>query len=85
MLAYQDLLDAGLMTGPRIRQTGVALFSMQRFGSLDDVLAVMRRYRDDYRHSPHQGISHRQPPGARVVALACAQLGTQPNHRGRGR
>lgn len=48
MIAYQDLLDAGLMVGPRLRQTGVALFSMQRFSSLDEVLAVLGRYRDDY-------------------------------------
>lgn len=48
MLAYQDILDAGLMAGPRLRSTGPALFSMNRFGSLDEVRAVLRRYRDAY-------------------------------------
>ncbi len=82
MLAYQDLLDAGLMVGPRIRQTGVALFSMQRFTSLDDVLAVMRRYRDDYRI---RNIKEYRAGDRRVrewVAQACAQLGMQPTTEG---
>jgi len=82
MLAYQDLLDAGLMTGPRIRQTGVALFSMQRFTSLDDVLAVMRRYRDDYRI---RNIKEYRTGNRRVrewVAQACAELGMQPTTEG---
>ena len=48
MLGYQDMLDAGLMVGPRLRSTGPALFSMNRFGSLDQVRAVLRRYRDQY-------------------------------------
>lgn len=44
-LAYQDAIDAGLMVGPRLRSTGPALFSRERFGSLDDARAVLRRYR----------------------------------------
>jgi cytosine/adenosine deaminase-related metal-dependent hydrolase len=82
MLAYQDLLDAGLMTGPRIRQTGVALFSMQRFAARDDVLAVMRRYRDDYRL---RNIKEYRTGNRRVrewVAQACAELGMQPTTEG---
>ena len=49
MLAYQDLLDAGMMVGPRLRSTGPAIFTMNRFGSPEDVRAVLHRYRDDYR------------------------------------
>jgi hypothetical protein len=82
MLAYQDLLDAGLMTGPRLRQTGVALFSMQRFSSLDDVLAVMRRYRDDYRL---RNIKEYRTGSRRVrewVIEACRMLGMQPTTEG---
>jgi Tol biopolymer transport system component len=82
MLAYQDLLDAGLMTGPRLRQTGVALFSMQRFASLDDVRAVVRRYRDDYRLS---NIKEYRTGDRRVrewVAQSCRELGLQPTTEG---
>src|SRR3546814_7576422 len=41
-IAYQDLIDAGLMVGPRLRSTGPALFSKERFTSLDQVRAVLR-------------------------------------------
>jgi Tol biopolymer transport system component len=82
MLPYQDLLDAGLMIGPRIRQTGVALFSMQRFASLDDVRAVMRRYRDDY---GLRNIKEYRTGSRRVrewVAQACREYGMQPTTEG---
>lgn len=82
MLAYQDLLDAGLMTGPRIRQTGVALFSMQRFASLDDAVAVIRRYRDNYglRNIKEYRTGSRQV--REWVLQACAILGMQPTTEG---
>lgn len=49
MLAYQDLIDAGLMTGSRIRSTGPALFSFNEFTSKEAVDRVLDRYRDYYR------------------------------------
>lgn len=49
MLAYQDLLDAGLITGSRIRSTGPALFSFNEFTSKTQVDRVLDRYRDYYR------------------------------------
>jgi len=82
MIAYQDLLDAGLMVGPRIRQTGVALFSMQRFASLDDAMAVIGRYRDDYRL---RNIKQYRTGSRKVrqwVAEAAARLGMQPTTEG---
>lgn len=82
MLAYQDLLDAGLMTGPRLRQTGIALFSMQRFASFADVLAVLGRYRDDY---GLRNIKEYRTGNRRVrqwIAQAARQLGLQPTTEG---
>jgi len=49
MLAYQDLIDAGLMTGSRIRSTGPALFSFNEFTNKSQVDRVLDRYRDHYR------------------------------------
>ncbi|MBV9527483.1 MAG: PD40 domain-containing protein [Sphingomonas sp.] len=49
MLAYQDLIDAGLITGSRIRSTGPALFSFNAFRSKEEVDRVLDRYRDFYR------------------------------------
>lgn len=49
MMPYQDLLDAGLMTGSRIRSTGPAIFSFNEFTSKVAIDKVMERYRDFYR------------------------------------
>lgn len=48
MLAYQDAVDAGLVLGPRLRSTGPAIFSYNRFTSAEQVRNVLRRYRDAY-------------------------------------
>jgi imidazolonepropionase-like amidohydrolase len=82
MLAYQDLLDSGLAVGPRLPQTGVALFSMQRFDSLDEVRAVLRRYRDDYRL---RNIKEYRTGSRKVrqwIAQAALELGLQPTAEG---
>jgi hypothetical protein len=82
MMAYQDLLDAGLMVGPRLRMTGPALFSFNRFKSLDQVRAVLRRYRDYYRLG---NIKEYRTGNRRVrewVAMAARELGLQPTTEG---
>jgi Tol biopolymer transport system component len=48
VLAYQDLIDAGLMLGPRALSTGPGIFSNNSFRSLEHTQAVLRRYRDHY-------------------------------------
>ncbi|HBK46209.1 MAG TPA: amidohydrolase, partial [Xanthomonadaceae bacterium] len=48
-LAYQDLVDAGLVAGSRAPTTGMAVFSFNRLASLDEARALLRRYRDHYR------------------------------------
>lgn len=47
-LAYQGLVDAGLVLGPRLRSTGPAVFSKEKIASLDDARRVLRRYSQDY-------------------------------------
>jgi Tol biopolymer transport system component/imidazolonepropionase-like amidohydrolase len=47
-LAYQDLIDAGLMTGPRALSTGPGIFSNNAFRSEQHARAVLTRYRDHY-------------------------------------
>lgn len=49
MFAYQDMVDAGVLTGSRIPTTGMAMFSFNRLASLDEARALVRRYRDHYR------------------------------------
>ena len=49
MLAYQDLLDAGTMVGPRVFSTGPAVFSFNDLQSEEQTLNVLRRYSEFYR------------------------------------
>lgn len=49
MFAYQDLIDAGLITGSRVPSTGMAMFSFNRLTSVEDARALLTRYRDHYR------------------------------------
>ena len=82
MFAYQDMLDAGLMLGPRLPSTGTALFSWNRLASLDDALAVERRYRDFYR--THNLKQYRI--GSRIqrqwTVMAASRLGMVPTCEG---
>jgi Tol biopolymer transport system component len=49
MLAYQDLNDAGLMTGTRVFSTGPAVFSFNNLQSEQQALNLVSRYRNFYR------------------------------------
>ena len=49
IFAYQDLADAGVLIGPRAFNTGPGIFSINNFQSKDEVLGVMKRYRNHYR------------------------------------
>ncbi|MEM8766985.1 MAG: amidohydrolase family protein, partial [Pseudomonadota bacterium] len=48
IIAYEDLIDAGLMIGPRALSTGPGIFSNNEFRSLEHTEAVLRRYKDHY-------------------------------------
>lgn len=49
MLAYQDMIEDGQMTGTRIFSTGPAIFSYNHFTSPQAVADVLSRYPRDYR------------------------------------
>ena len=48
ILAYEDLIDAGLMIGPRALSTGPGIFSNNEFRSAEHAEAVLRRYKEHY-------------------------------------
>lgn len=82
MLAYEDLMDAGLMTGSRIHSTGPALFSFNDFKSPGEVLEVVSRNTTHYRTFNLK--EYRTGP-RRVrewVAAACFKLGVVPTTEG---
>jgi Tol biopolymer transport system component len=49
MFAYQDLVEAGEILGPRAYSTGPGIFSNNQFQSLDQAKSVLRRYKEHYR------------------------------------
>lgn len=51
MLTYQDLIEAGEVAGSRLFTTGPAIFDFNDFRSRDEVVSVLKRYRDYYRVS----------------------------------
>lgn len=82
MLAYEDLMDAGLMTGSRIHSTGPAVFSLNEFRSYDEVVKALSRYPDDYRT---RNLKEYRTGNRRVrewVAMACRRLGLMPTTEG---
>ena len=81
-LAYQDAVDAGLMVGSRMPSTGPAIFSFNRFNSLDEVRAVLRRYRDFYRT---RNLKEYRAGNRRVrqwIVQASRELGMMPTTEG---
>ena len=82
MLAYEDLVDAGVITGSRIHSTGPAVFSFHNFQSLTEVEDVVRRYRDHYRT---RNIKMYRTGNRRVrqwVAMAAESLDVLPTTEG---
>ena len=49
ILAYEDLIDAGYMLGPRALSTGPGIFINNEFRSAEHAEAVLRRYSEHYR------------------------------------
>ncbi len=49
MLTYEDLVETGDILGSRLYTTGPAIFDFNDFRSKEEVLDVLRRYREHYR------------------------------------
>jgi imidazolonepropionase-like amidohydrolase len=82
MFAYEDLVDAGLMTGSRIHTTGPALFSFNRFESPEHVRAVLSRYRDHYRTLNLKQYRTGNRQVRQWIAAAARELGMMPTCEG---
>ncbi|MCP5185520.1 MAG: PD40 domain-containing protein [Pseudomonadales bacterium] len=82
IIAYEDLIDAGLMTGPRTLSTGPGVFSNNIFRSAAHVENVLRRYRDHYGvHNIKAYLAGRREQRQWVVQ-ACRKLGLMPTTEG---
>jgi len=82
MLAYEDLLDAGLMTGSRIHSTGPALFSFNQFRSRAEVRSVLTRYARHYRVRNLKQYRTGSRKVRQWVAQEARALGLQPTSEG---
>lgn len=79
---YQDLIDAGVITGSRAPSTGMALFSYNRLSSLSEARALLSRYRDHY-HTPNVKqylIGNRRQ--RQWLVQAAAEMGVAPTTEG---
>lgn len=48
IIAYEDMIDAGMMIGPRALSTGPGVFSNNNFKSAQHAYQVLRRYKEHY-------------------------------------
>lgn len=81
-IAYQDLIDAGFVIGPRLRSTGPALFSKERFASLEQVRDVLRRYRDAWGLRNIKQYRGESRTVRQWIAMAARELGIMPTTEG---
>lgn len=82
MLTYQDLVEAGEITGSRLFTTGPAIFDYNDFRTKEQVRAVLTRYRDSYRLS---NIKQYRAGNRRVrqwIADVASELGLTPTTEG---
>ncbi|MBL8264731.1 amidohydrolase family protein, partial [Steroidobacter sp.] len=82
MFAYQDLVDAGVITGSRVRTTGMAMFSFNRLASLTDARALLARHRDHYRTVNVKQYLIGNRTQRQWLAQAAAEMGVMPTTEG---
>lgn len=81
-IAYSDLIDSGLMIAPRLRSTGPAIFARERFQSLDEVRAVLRRYREAWGLRNIKQYRGETRTVRQWIAMASRELGLMPTTEG---
>jgi hypothetical protein len=82
MFAYQDLVDAGSVLGPRLYTTGTAMFSFNRLRSLGEARDLLLRYRDFYRTRNVKQYRIGPRRARQWVAMAAHELGMMPTTEG---
>ncbi len=80
--AYQDLVDAGEMIGPRAFSTGPGIFSQNNFQSKDEAEALMKRYRDHYGTRNLKSYIAGNRKQRNYIVQAANELGMMPTTEG---
>ena len=79
---YQDMIDAGMMPGPRAWSTGPGIFRNSEIHSEQDAVDVMLRYRDHYRTRNLKAYMVGDRRQRQWVARAAHTLGMMPTTEG---
>ena len=82
VLAYRDLVDAGVMTGPRALSTGPGIFNNTRLKSAEHARAVLRRYKDHYRVRNLKAYIAGNRKQRQWIVQAAKELGLMPTTEG---
>jgi len=82
MFAYSDLIDAGLVVGPRLYTTGTAMFSFNRLRSLDDARDLVSRYVGHYRTRNLKQYRIGSRRERQWIAMAAREQGAMPTAEG---
>jgi Tol biopolymer transport system component len=82
MFVYQDMLDAGLMVGPRAYSTGPGVFTASHIDSVGDAEDVLKRYRDHYRTRNIKSYMVGDRAQRQFMAQAAKNLGMMPTTEG---
>jgi Tol biopolymer transport system component len=80
--AYQDLIDAGRMTGLRAFSTGPGVFSNNEFESREQAVGVLKKYRDHYRTRNIKAYLSGNRKQRQFVIQASRELGMMPTTEG---
>ncbi|HEX7114552.1 MAG TPA: amidohydrolase family protein [Steroidobacter sp.] len=79
---YQDMIDAGIVTGPRAYNVGRSVNASNNFASYNQVLAVLTRYKEHYRTSNVKSYLVGNRRQRQWVVMASEALGIMPTTEG---
>jgi len=82
MFAYQDMVDAGMLLGPRAYSTGPGVFSNNDFKTLEDAKGVLSKYREHYRTRNLKSYLAGNRRQRQFVVQASKELGLMPTTEG---
>jgi len=82
VFGYQDMIDAGLMIGPRAFSTGPGIFVNSEINSKGDARDVLTRYRDHYRTRNIKSYMIGSRRQRQFMTEAAAEIGMMPTTEG---
>lgn len=82
VFAYQDMIDAGMMRGPRAWSTGPGVFVNAEIHSRQDAIDVLTRYRDHYRTRNIKSYMIGDRAQRHYMVEAAKELGMMPTTEG---